>query len=54
MAFSLPKEEAISEALSSMGFNRSTEKASVIVGAEIAKLFKQNKIKLEDNRIVIN
>lgn len=54
MAFSLPEAEAISEALSSMGFNRSTEKASLIVGAEIAKLFKENKIKLEDNRIVIN
>ena len=54
MAFSLPKEEAISEALSSMGFNRATEKASTIVSAEIAKLFKEKKIKQEDNRIVIN
>jgi very-short-patch-repair endonuclease len=54
MGFSLPEAEAISEALSSMGFNRSTEKASVIVGAEIAKLFKEKKIKLEDNRIVMN
>ena len=54
MAFSLPEAEAISVALSSMGFNRSTEKASVIVGVEIAKLFKEKKIKLEDNRIVIN
>ena len=54
MAFSLPESEAISVALSSMGFSRSTEKASVIIGAEIAKLFKEKKIKLEDNRIVIN
>lgn len=54
MAFSLPEVEAISEALSSMGFNRATEKASTIVGAEIEKLFKDNKIKLVDNRIVIN
>ena len=54
MAFSLPEDEAISEALSSMGFNRATEKARTIVGAEIEKLFNENKIKLVDNRIVIN
>lgn len=53
MAFSLPEVEAISEALSSMGFDRATEKASIVVGAEIAKLFEENKIKLEDNRIMI-
>lgn len=54
MAFSLPEDEAISEALSSMGFNRSTDKASAIVRSELTKLFKMKKIKLENNRIVLN
>lgn len=54
MAFSLPEAEAISEALAAMGFNRATEKASVFVGIEISKLLKEKKIKLEDNRIMIN
>lgn len=54
IAFSLAEAEAISETLSLMGFNRSTEKARAIVTTEIAKLFKEKKLKIDDNRIIIN
>ena len=53
MAFSLPESEAISEALSLMGFTRSTEKARTILKLEISKLLKQKKIRIEEEKLMI-
>ncbi|MCM4161731.1 DUF3320 domain-containing protein [Antarcticibacterium flavum] len=53
-AFSISQEEAISEALSKMGFGRATQKASKVVKTEIKKLMKMRKIKMEQERLILS
>jgi hypothetical protein len=52
-AFSIPTEEAISEALSKLGFGRATQKAREVIGKEIIKLKADGKIKKEQDRLVL-
>ncbi len=52
-AFSITTEEAISEALSKLGFGRATQKAREVIGKEIIKLKANNKIKIEEDRLVL-
>jgi very-short-patch-repair endonuclease len=51
-AFSLPRSEAISEALSSLGFRRSTQKASSIVNDVIDELVESGKLVDDHNTLV--
>ncbi|MFT5253392.1 MAG: very-short-patch-repair endonuclease [Flavobacteriales bacterium] len=53
-AFSIEKEEAISESLNLMGFKKATEKASIVIKVEIEKLQKLQKLKIENNKLTID
>ena len=53
MAFSIKQSEAISVALSAMGFNRATEKSIKIVKNEITNLIKKKHIKREQDLLFI-
>lgn len=53
MAFSISESEVISEALSQMGFNRSTEKARNIIIKGIKVLIKKNKVKFDNDKLMI-
>ena len=48
-AFSIKKEEAISESLNLMGYKKATEKSSNIIHTELLELIKNNIIKEEEN-----
>ncbi|QED38999.1 DUF3320 domain-containing protein [Antarcticibacterium arcticum] len=54
MSFSISQTEVISETLSKMGFGRATLKASNIVKSEIKKLIRSQKIKMEQERLIIS
>ena len=52
-AFSLSKEEAISEALSLMGFRRVTAKANQKVGSALRKLVQDGAVTVEDDKVSV-
>src|SRR5690606_24265108 len=54
MSFSISQTDLISETLSKMGFGRATSKASSIIKSEIKKLIRSQKIKMEQERLVLS
>ena len=54
MAFSIKEQEVISDALSLIGFNRATEKASDVIKKEIKNLLTSKKIRFEQEKLMLN
>lgn len=52
-AFSLHEDEAISEALSMMGFQRATAKAKQQVQAVLSVLQRENSVQIENNKLIV-
>jgi very-short-patch-repair endonuclease len=53
MSFSISENEVISETLKKIGFGRATQNASRIVKSDIKKLIHSNKIKMEQERLIL-